>query len=208
MHTTAITASTHKRPCHPLSSTSAPPSRGPAAAPTAAAAPQRDTARSCASPVLDTEIRLSPHDRIVAPAAPWMKRPAITAPPEDDSAIRMQDATNSSSPSWNTRFRPKTSPSDPEVTMTAAPTREYPVTAHWRVVTSMPVSSLIAGNRMLTADVLAFTTRVDRHVTAKTPRACEAEAAGVVSALPEPAKGSVPVIWASPHRGMADETSA
>src|SRR5262245_15926786 len=33
----------------------------------------------------------------------------------------------------------------------------------------MPVSSLIAGSRMLTADVLAFTTRVDRQVTARTP---------------------------------------
>ena len=76
--------------------------------------------------------------------------------------------------------------------MTAAPTREYPVTAHWRVVTSIPVSSLIAGNRMLTADVLAFTTKVDRHVTAKTPRA--REAAGVVSALPEPVEESVPVM--------------
>jgi hypothetical protein len=37
------------------------------------------------------------------------------------------------------------------------------------VSTDVPVSSLIAGSRMLTADVLAFTTRVDRQVAAKTP---------------------------------------
>ena len=35
----------------------------------------------------------------------------------------------------------------------------------------MPVSALMAGSRMLTADVLALTTSVDRHVTMRTPRA-------------------------------------
>ena len=65
--------------------------------------------------------------------------------------------------------RPKTSPRAPDVTITAAPMREYPVTAHCRVATDVPVSWLIAGNRMLTADVLAFTTSVDTHVAAMTP---------------------------------------
>src|SRR5215218_8986952 len=35
----------------------------------------------------------------------------------------------------------------------------------------MPVSVLMAGSRMLTADVFALTTRVDRQVTRRTPRA-------------------------------------
>ena len=46
MHTTPTTASTQKSPCQPVTSTSTPPSSGPAAAPTAAAAPHSDTARS------------------------------------------------------------------------------------------------------------------------------------------------------------------
>ena len=124
MHTTPMTASTQKRPCHPVTVTSTPPMSGPAAAPTAAAAPQSDTARSWAWSLLATDSRLSPQARIVAPAAPWMNRPAMTAPPEDDSAMRMHDTTKSTRPSWNTRLRPKTSPSEPDVTMTAAPTRE------------------------------------------------------------------------------------
>ena len=61
---------------------------------------------------------------MVAPAAPWMTRPAITMPPVSASAISTHDTTNSSSPSWKTRFRPKTSPSEPDVTITAAPTSE------------------------------------------------------------------------------------
>ena len=61
---------------------------------------------------------------MVAPDAPWMSRPAITIPPVVDSAMSTQEATNSSRPSWKTRLRPKTSPSDPEVMITAAPTRE------------------------------------------------------------------------------------
>ena len=52
------------------------------------------------------------------------------------------------------------------------------MTAHCNVVTSMPVSALMAGSRMLTADVLALTTRVDRHVTMQDT----ARAGGYVSA--------------------------
>jgi hypothetical protein len=43
------------------------------------------------------------------------------------------------------------------------------VTAHCKVSTDIPVSSLMAGSKMLTAEVLALTTRVDRHVAARTP---------------------------------------
>ena len=53
-----------------------------------------------------------------------MQRPAMTMPPESESAIRTQDAMKSSRPSWKMRFRPNTSPSEPEVTMVAAPTSE------------------------------------------------------------------------------------
>ena len=74
--------------------------------------------------MLATESRLSPHARIVAPAAPWIMRPAITTPPVLDSAIKTQETTNSARPSWKTRFRPNTSPRAPEVTITAAPTSE------------------------------------------------------------------------------------
>ena len=77
-----MTASTQNSPCQPVTSTSTPPISGPAAAPTAAAAPQNDTARSWASPLLATDSRLSPQARIVAPAAPWMK------PAGDDRAAR------------------------------------------------------------------------------------------------------------------------
>ena len=37
------------------------------------------------------------------------------------------------------------------------------------MVTDVPVSSLIAGSRMLTAEVFAFTTSVARQVAARTP---------------------------------------
>jgi hypothetical protein len=43
------------------------------------------------------------------------------------------------------------------------------VTAHCSVSTDVPVSSLMAGSKMLTAEVLALTTRVDRQVAADTP---------------------------------------
>ena len=105
---------------------------------------------------------------MVAPAAPWMTRPAMTMPPDWASAISTHEATNNRSPPWKIRFRPNTSPRDPEVTITAAPTSEYPVTAHCRVSTEVPVSAEMAGSRMLTAEVFAFTTRVEMQVTAST----------------------------------------
>ena len=43
------------------------------------------------------------------------------------------------------------------------------MTAHCKVSTDIPVSSLMAGSRMLTAEVLALTTRVDKQVAANTP---------------------------------------
>jgi hypothetical protein len=43
------------------------------------------------------------------------------------------------------------------------------VTAHCNVLTGDPVSSLIAGSKMATADVLAFTTRVEMHVATSAP---------------------------------------
>ena len=54
------------------------------------------------------------------------------------------------------------------------------MTAHCSVSTSIPVSALIAGSRMLTADVLALTTKVDRQVAASTPRAAESAERGTV----------------------------
>ena len=48
----------------------------------------------------------------------------ITPYPELDRAMKMHDATNNSRPSWKTRLRPKTSPSEPDVMITAAPTSE------------------------------------------------------------------------------------
>src|SRR5262245_59346659 len=169
MHTAAMAASIQNRPCQPVVSASTPPTSGPAAAPTAEAAPHSDTARSRASPVLATEIRLIPHARMVAPDAPWMQRPAMTPPPPCDSAIRTQEPTNSTKPPMKTRRRPKMSPSAPEVTMTAAPTREYPVTAHCSVATEVLVSALIAGSRIVTAEVLALTMSAEMQVTSRTP---------------------------------------
>lgn len=90
------------------------------------------------------------------------------------------DATKSSRPSWKTRFRPNTSPSEPDVTMTAAPqaSRRSPPTAACRP--DGPVSSLMAGSRMLTAEVLALTTRVDKQVAARTPLARDVLRASVI----------------------------
>src|SRR4051812_7704553 len=48
----------------------------------------------------------------------------------------------------------------------------------------MPVSSLIAGSRMLTADVFALTTSVDRQVTASTPRAPATTEVSLIEVLP------------------------
>ncbi len=124
MHSTATPASIQNSPCHPVTPTRTPPTSGPAAAPTAAAAPHSETARKFSSPFVATDSRLSPQARMVAPAAPWMTRPAMTMPPDCASAISTQETTNSARPSWKTRLRPKTSPSEPEVMITAAPTSE------------------------------------------------------------------------------------
>jgi hypothetical protein len=79
-------------------------------------------ARICPAPAESTESRLIPQARIVEPAAPWIMRPAITPPPESDSAIRMHEATKSARPARKILRRPRMSPSAPDVTITAAPT--------------------------------------------------------------------------------------
>ena len=53
-----------------------------------------------------------------------MQRPAMTISPELESAISTQEPMKSSRPSWKMRFLPNTSPSEPDVTMVAAPTSE------------------------------------------------------------------------------------
>ncbi len=45
------------------------------------------------------------------------------------------------------------------------------MTAHCKVSTDIPVSSLIAGRRILTAEVFALTTSVEMQVAASTPPA-------------------------------------
>ena len=165
----AIAASIQKSPCQPVASTSTPPMSGPAAAPAADAAPQSVIAFICPEPDASTERRLMPHARIVEPAAPWIMRPAITPAPLSTSAIRMHEATKRKRPARKTRRRPSTSPSAPAVTITAAPTSMYPVTAHWSWSIGAPRSLLIAGSRIVTAEVLAFTTNADTHAAARTP---------------------------------------
>ena len=123
-HAAAIAASIQNSPCQPVDSTSTPPTRGPMAAPAAEAAPQRVIAFICAGPLDATDSRLIPQARIVAPAAPWIMRPATTPVPLVDRAIRTHETMNSASPARNTLRRPSTSPSAPEVTITAAPTSE------------------------------------------------------------------------------------
>ena len=124
MQPTATPASIQNSPCQPVMSTRTPPSSGPAAAPTAAAAPHSDTNFSRWSPDVATVRRLRPQARIVAPAAPWISRPAITMPPDSASAISTHEITKSARPSWKTFLRPSTSPSEPDVMITAAPTSE------------------------------------------------------------------------------------
>ena len=165
----AIAASIQNNPCQPVESTSSPPTSGPAAAPTADAAPHSDTARSRSDPDDATVSRLNPEARMVQPAAPWMQRPPITPTWVFDSAIRAQEPMNSNRPPMNTFRRPNTSPKAPDVTMNAAPTNEYPVTAHCSVLTDALTSSAIAGSRIVTADVLALTTNVDTQVATSTP---------------------------------------
>ena len=67
----------------------------------------------------------------------------------------------------------------------------------------MPVSSLIAGSRMLTAEVFAFTTRVDRHVAASSPRAVDVDEAAAVTSRPLPADELIPGIGLSLRQGCA-----
>ena len=92
------------------------------AAPAAEAAPQIVIARICPLPEEATDRRLIPQARIVEPAAPWIRRPTMIPAPPVDSAINTHEAMKSASPPRNTRLRPNTSPSAPEVTITAAPT--------------------------------------------------------------------------------------
>src|SRR4051812_19377214 len=123
-HAAAMAASIQNKPCQPVVSTSTPPSSGPSAPPAADAAPHSVIAFICAEPDEATDSRLMPQARIVAPDAPWIMRPATTPVPLVESAMNAHEATNSSRPAMNTLRRPSTSPSAPEVTMTAAPTSE------------------------------------------------------------------------------------
>ena len=95
---------------------------GPMAAPAAEAAPQSVIARICPLPEEATDRRLIPQARIVAPAAPWIRRPTMIPAPLVDSAMNTQEAMKSGSPPRKMRLRPNTSPSAPEVTITDAPT--------------------------------------------------------------------------------------
>ena len=64
------------------------------------------------------------------------------------------------------------------------------MTAHCRVSTEVPVSALMAGSRMLTAEVLALTTSVDRQVAARTPPArAVAACVAVIGSRPSPRLG-------------------
>ena len=71
---------------------------GPMAAPAAEAAPQSVIARICPLPEEATDRRLIPQARIVAPAAPWIRRPTMIPAPLVDSAISTHEAMKSSEP--------------------------------------------------------------------------------------------------------------
>ncbi len=118
----AIAASIQNRPCQPVDPTRTPPISGPAAPPIAEAAPHSVIAFICPVPAESTDSRLIPQARIVEPAAPWIIRPAITPAAADEKAISAQETTKSTNPARKIRRRPKTSPSAPDVTITAAPT--------------------------------------------------------------------------------------
>jgi hypothetical protein len=111
-----------------------------------------------------------PQASTVEPAAPWSIRPAITPVSLLDRAMSTQEAVNSTRPPTKMRRRPKTSPIAPAVTMTAAPTSMYPVTAHCSRLTVVFRSALIAGSRIVTADVFALTTRAETQAASRTPR--------------------------------------
>ncbi len=143
---------------------------------------------------------------MAAPAAPWMTRPATTSPPVDARAIRAQEATNRARPPTNTRRRPKTSPIAPEVTIVAAPTSRYPVTAHCSRSSEASRSAPIEGSRMLTAEVLAFTTKVDRQLVPSTPPV--PSAAVVLLAFIAGSPGRVRAVLHPPDGGDAREQGA
>ena len=119
-----MAASIQNRPCQPVVSTSTPPTSGPRAPPPADAAPHSVIAFSCPAPDEATDRRLIPQARMVAPDAPWIIRPPTTPAAPVDSAISAHEAMNRARPPRNTLRRPNTSPSAPEVTITAAPTSE------------------------------------------------------------------------------------
>src|SRR5262249_44047769 len=147
-----------------------PPSNGPAAPPAADAAPHIVIAFIWPAPSESTESRLIPHARIVDPAAPWITRPPMTPAAPCESAISTHEPTKSKRPQRKMRRRPRMSPSEPDVTITAAPTSMYPVTAHCSVATDASTSLLIAGSRIVTAVVFALTTNVDTQAARRTPR--------------------------------------
>ncbi|GGI47483.1 hypothetical protein GCM10010932_21710 [Agromyces flavus] len=60
------------------------------------------------------------------------------------------------------------------------------MTAHWRVSVGVPVSSEIAGIRIDTADVFAFTTNAETEVAMSAPCAYRFVAAVVVSLVESP----------------------
>ncbi len=57
------------------------------------------------------------------------------------------------------------------------------MTAHCNVVVELPTSALIAGSRMLTAEVFAFTTSVETHVAASTLRLAGVPPSGLVASV-------------------------
>ena len=57
------------------------------------------------------------------------------------------------------------------------------MTASCSVLTGVPTSSLIAGNRIVTAEVLALTMRVETHAATITPRGVLGAGATVSSVL-------------------------
>ena len=125
MHAAATPASIQNSPCQPtLESASTPPMSGPSAAPAADAAPHRVIAFIWAAPEAATDSRLIPQARIVAPDAPWIIRPPTTPAAPVESAMSAQEAMKSPRPAMKTLRRPRTSPSAPAVTITAAPTSE------------------------------------------------------------------------------------
>src|SRR5918994_5727244 len=134
MHPGATPASIQNCPCHPVMSMSTPPSSGPAAAPTATrldAVPLLVGAGQQARPGHQNRRPGRALDDAFGDHDPAGLR-------DSDEDARRDESIR---PSWKARLRPKTSPSEPDVTITAAPTSEQRVTARSSVVTDIPVSS-------------------------------------------------------------------